>query len=181
MTRLFRAALLLTLAGLVACQHAPVRERDFGWDPQPLQTWHGRLALRIESSPPQSLQAHFELSTAQNSGQLRLSSPLGTTLADIAWEPGRARLLENGRTHLAETPEQLLETVTGQAWPIAAWQAWLRGEAQPVPGWDVDLSEHAQGKLSAHRTTPLPTLGLRLVFEHTTASPASNRPSGSAP
>jgi outer membrane lipoprotein LolB len=173
-TRLLRAALLFISATLIACQHAPMRTND-PWQDQPaLHSWQGRLALRIDGPAPQSLQAHFELATGQQRGQLRLSSPLGTTLAEIVWQPGQAQLLENGRIHHAQAPEQLLEHITGQSWPMSAWQAWLQGENQQVPGWELDLTEHAQGKLTARRTAPSPTLQLRLVFEQ--QAPATGNP-----
>ena len=181
MTRLLRAAMLFATACLVACQSVPMRANDPWRDHPVLHSWQGRLALRIDGPTLQTLQAHFELTTGQQRGQLRLSTPLGTTLADIVWQPGQAQLTENGRIHHAQTPEQLLEQITGQAWPMAAWQNWLEGDAQLVPGWEVDLAEHAQGKLSARRTDPLPTLTLRLVFEKQMPSVPSHPTPASKP
>ena len=41
----------------------------------------------------------------------------------------------------------------------------MRGEALSVPGWQTDLSQHAEGRLTARRADPLPTAELRLIIE----------------
>jgi outer membrane lipoprotein LolB len=41
---------------------------------------------------------------------------------------------------------------------------WLRGRDTRADGWEADLSRHAQGRVSARRTLPLPEAQLRLIF-----------------
>jgi outer membrane lipoprotein LolB len=56
--------------------------------------------------------------------------------------------------------------VTGTPLPIAALFDWLQGRATEVPGWHVDLSQVAQGRLRAQRTSPPPAADLRVAFDH---------------
>ena len=56
----------------------------------------GRLALQVDATPErpaQSLNAGFELRGDAQRGELRLNTPLGTTLAAAYWGPGEARLV----------------------------------------------------------------------------------------
>jgi outer membrane lipoprotein LolB len=41
---------------------------------------------------------------------------------------------------------------------------WLRGDSTGADGWTVDLSQQLQGRITARRTTPLPSAELRLLF-----------------
>jgi outer membrane lipoprotein LolB len=49
--------------------------------------------------------------------------------------------------------------------PIAALFDWLAGRPAEVPGWQADLSGHAQGRLLAQRSLPAPVAVLRIVLE----------------
>lgn len=129
------------------------------------EAWSGRLALRVDSTPVQHLSAGFELSGNPAEGELRLLSPLGQVLASAHWTPHRAWLQRgNDRRDYPDTTA-LTSELTGTALPLPPLFAWLRGQAEPVPGWQVDLSQHAQGRLSAQRLQPEPTVQLRLVFQ----------------
>ena len=59
----------------------------------------------------------------------------------------------------------LVSHVTGSAIPVAALVDWLRGIDTPVPGWRTDLSQLAQGRVTAKRLEPTPEADLRLVLE----------------
>src|SRR5687768_10237381 len=59
--------------------------------------WSGRLALQVEDQASQSFSASFELKGTARSGELALFSPLGGTLAVLAWQPGVATLNANGQ------------------------------------------------------------------------------------
>ena len=88
------------------------------------------------------------------SGELTLFSPLGGTLAVLAWPPGAATLNSNGQTRQFDSVDALVAHVTGSAIPVAALFDWLRGIDTPVPGWHADLSQLAQGRVAAKRLEP---------------------------
>lgn len=129
------------------------------------QLWRGRLALRVESEPPQSFFAGFELSGHAGQGELRLFSPLGTTLADLRWSPQSATLSNNGETRQFESLDALATQATGTAIPIAALFQWLAGVQTGADGWSADLSQLDDGRLTARRTQPAPAAELRLILE----------------
>lgn len=163
MERLTRRALPLAAALLLgACAQPPLRPVAPG---QQRSHWTGRLALRIDSDPPQSMSAGFDLQGNADRGELSLSTPLGSTLARLLWAPGDARLLWNGQQRRFESMDALTREATGTELPIAGLFQWLAGEPAQVPGWLADLQEIADGKLVAHRRTPAPPVELRLVFE----------------
>lgn len=127
--------------------------------------WSGRLALQVEDNQRQSFSAGFELQGSARAGELALYTPLGGTLAVLAWTPGSARLRANGQTRDFESVDALVAYATGAAIPIAALFDWLRGIDTPVAGWRADLSLLAQGRLSAQRLHPAPPADLRVVLE----------------
>lgn len=128
--------------------------------------WRGRLALRVDApSEPTSFFANFELSGAADAGELLLSSPLGTTLAQLSWNPRSALLRNNGRTRAFDSLDALAVEATGTAIPIAALFEWLQGRAVPADGWQADLTQLPAGRLLARRVLPAPTAELRLVLE----------------
>lgn len=128
--------------------------------------WRGRLALRIDDRlEPRSFFANFELSGAANAGELLLSSPLGTTLAQLRWSPQSALLRNNGQTRAFDTLDALAIEATGTAIPIAALFEWLQGRAAPADGWQADLTQLEAGRLLARREQPAPAAELRLILE----------------
>ena len=127
--------------------------------------WSGRLALQVEDQASQSFSASFELKGSARSGELTLFSPLGGTLAVLAWVPGVATLNSNGQTRQFDSVDTLVGHVTGSAIPVAALFDWLRGIDTRVAGWRADLSQLAQGRVAAKRLEPLPQADLRVVLE----------------
>jgi len=129
------------------------------------QAFSGRMALTVEGQANQSFSAGFELKGAPQAGELTLTNPLGGTVAVLSWSPGNATLRSNGTTRQFESLEALAQEATGAPLPVASLFDWLAGTATPVPGWQVDVSQVAQGRLRASRTDPPPPADLRLVFE----------------
>jgi outer membrane lipoprotein LolB len=74
--------------------------------------------------------------------------------------------LEQGQDK-TESPnlQSLSQRLTGTDLPIAALFEWLAGLTSDVPGWQVDLSAHPQGRLTARRNTPAPEAVLRIVLD----------------
>ena len=136
--------------------------------PRPSDTtsfWSGRLALQLQSTPPQSWSASFELQGSAEQGQMTLLSPIGTTLARLSWTP-QVALLEQGQDKTESSNLQSLsQRLTGTDLPIAALFEWLEGKAADVPGWQVDFSAHPEGRLTARRSTPAPEAVLRILLD----------------
>jgi outer membrane lipoprotein LolB len=125
----------------------------------------GRISLQVASEPVQSFAGGFELEGNPATGQLSLFTPLGGTAAVLRWSPGLALLQSGGNTQQYPSVQAMLEHTTGAAIPLEALFAWLRGEAAPAPGWQADLSRHAEGRISALRSEPAPSAQLRIVLE----------------
>lgn len=129
------------------------------------RVWSGRMALDLETEPPQTFSASFELKGTVNHGELTLSTPLGNVLAVIQWRPGEARLRVGGDVQQFESVESLTRQVTGAALPLGALLGWLDGTETLAGGWQADLSKLGQGRLSARRTSPEPVANLKLVLD----------------
>lgn len=127
-------------------------------------TWSGRLALQLDSTPPQSFSAGFDLRGSPQAGELQLNSPLGTTLASVRWSPQGAELRQGDRVEQRSSLDELTTELSGTALPVAALFGWLRGDATTANGWTADLSQQPQGRITARRTTPLPSAELRVLF-----------------
>lgn len=127
--------------------------------------WSGRLSLRVESQPPQSFIAGFELRGNAQSGELLLFSAFGATLAQLNWSPGQARLQAQGRTETFASIADLTLATTGAELPVGSLFRWLIGQPADEGGWHADLAHLAQGKLNATRLAPAPPVELRILLE----------------
>ena len=130
-----------------------------------VQVWTGRMALAVEGQASQSFSAGFELKGAPDNGELTLYNPIGGTLAVLAWAPGSATLRAGGTARQFPSLEALAQEATGAPLPVAALFDWLAGKATPIAGWEADVTQVAEGRLRARRSTPPPAADLRLVFE----------------
>ncbi|MDP9918570.1 outer membrane lipoprotein LolB [Variovorax boronicumulans] len=128
-------------------------------------SWSGRMSLRIDSEPVQTFAALFELRGSAEAGDLTLTTPIGSTLAQLHWAPGEALLKNGSDTRRYDSVDALIEAATGAAIPVGALFGWLDGRADPVPGWRADLGQLSNGKLQATRESPAPRADLRIVFE----------------
>ena len=148
---------------IAGCAH-PIRAG--GQSDSKTGPWSGRLAVQVEGQPSQSFSAAFELRGQAPAGELTLFTPLGGTLASLAWTPASAVLTAaNGQVRQADTVEAMVMQATGSALPVAALFDWLAGNNTPVPGWQADLSQLDQGRLRAQRLEPPPAADLRLVLD----------------
>lgn len=134
--------------------------------PSAASHWSGRLALSLATDPPQHWSAGFELSGTPAQGELRLSTPLGQTLATIRWD-GSGAWVERRDTD--PRPYDGLDALTadliGTPVPVTALFAWLRGVPHEAPGWQVDLSQQPTGRLRLRRSDPPPAADLRLIWQ----------------
>ena len=153
------AALLALL--LSACAQLPRPGADAGGEVR-----SGRLALSVQDQPGQSFSAGFELRGRPQAGQLTLLNPLGGTVAVLQWQPGQAQLQAPGQPpRQFQSIDAMVEQAAGAAIPVAALFDWLEGVNTPVPGWDADLSQLAEGRLRAQRREPPPQADLRVVLD----------------
>jgi outer membrane lipoprotein LolB len=127
--------------------------------------WAGRFSLTVHSDPPQSWSAGFELSGSALAGDLQLSSPLGSRLAEVRWSASGAELQQGGRTTRHASLDNLTTELGGTALPVAALFDWLRGQQSLVSGWEADLSRQSEGRIVARRLQPLPGAELRLILQ----------------
>jgi outer membrane lipoprotein LolB len=108
-------------------------------------------------------------------GELRLTTPLGTTAAQARWRPGSAELTTPEATRGFADLDALAEALLGEALPLAALIDWLRGRPWPgAPsaasaagfeqlGWRIDLSRIAEGwVLAARERAPAVSVRARL-------------------
>ena len=156
------SALLCAAVLMAGCATPPKPGTMNGSEAWP---WRGRMSVRIESQPVQSFTAGFELSGNAGAGALTLYTPLGTTAAAMAWSPQLSLLRVNSQTQQFSSLEALMQQTLGTALPVEGLFAWLAGEPMTVPGWQVDLSQRGQGRISARRQLPLPEAELRLAME----------------
>ncbi|MBI5278554.1 MAG: outer membrane lipoprotein LolB [Burkholderiales bacterium] len=158
------AGVLLAISALVTGGCA-TPQRPAASAAEAASTWTGRLALQVQDRPQQSFTAAFELKGSAQAGELTLYSPLGSTMAQLAWAPGAATLRSGGQTRQFDSVDTLSAEATGTPIPLAALFDWLGGVATPVAGWQPDVSEVAQGRLRARRVDPPPVADLRLAFD----------------
>ncbi len=145
---------------LGACAQLPRSPRPASSD-----LWSGRLSLRVQSDPPQSLSAAFELKGTADQGELRLSTPLGTTLLSARWTANEALLDAGNQTQRYANIDTLVQQTTGASLPVGGLFDWLRGQPSQADGWVADLSRHASGRISARRLLPAPVAELRIVLD----------------
>lgn len=133
------------------------------------QHWSGRLSVRTlgELTPgsPPAFHAAFELQGDAQQGEMLVLTPLGSTAVSIRWSPQGAELLARGETRQFGNLHQLVSQTIGTNLPITALFSWLNGHPQDVDGWQVDLSNLSQGRMTARRSAPEPATELRLVLD----------------
>jgi outer membrane lipoprotein LolB len=152
---------VLVLAGCASFQDVPPALQGGGH-------WSGRLALRVERTAraqAQSYTAVFDLRGDADTGELRLSTSLGSMLALARWSPQQAMLDDGRNGHYFNSVNALIEAATGAAIPIESLFAWLAGQPGAAPGWRADLRQIGQGRLHAVRESPAPGVDLRIVLD----------------
>jgi outer membrane lipoprotein LolB len=83
----------------------------------------------------------------------------------LEWTPQGARLTQGQQQLDSPSLQRLGARLTGTELPIAALFEWLAGRPAEAPGWQVDLSAHAQGRIRAERREPSPGAVLRIALD----------------
>jgi outer membrane lipoprotein LolB len=166
-----RALLSAALVGISGCANLGPQ--------QPPPDLAGRLAVRVDASattPSRSFSADFDLRGNSNRGTLRLSGPLGATLAEVRWLPGRAELADAQGTRAYDTLDAMAQDLFGEPLPLIALIDWLRGRPWPGAanvkhddgfeqlGWRIGLGGFADGVLQANRASA-PAVSVRARLE----------------
>lgn len=131
------------------------------------RAWSGRISVQVDSQPPQAFAGAFELTGDAASGELTLFTPIGSTVAHLQWQPGKATLRDAAdRTRKYASLDELAANVLGTPVPFAALFQWLAGNDAPASGWQADLGQLASGRITARRVEPgLPAAQLRVVLD----------------
>ena len=129
------------------------------------QEWSGRISLQVQSDPPQQLNASFGLQGGAQKGQLDVFSPFGTTLATLQWTPQEAVLQQGNQQQRFASITALTERLTGAQLPMTELFDWLNGQPTAVTGWQTDISQLDSGWLIATRTSPVPTVLLKIKLD----------------
>ena len=122
------------------------------------------MSLQTQGEQAQGFSAGFELKGNPAQGELKLSTPLGTVLGVLRWSPGEAVLQSGNDSKRFSSIDELLEETTGAAVPLEALFDWMNGKNTALNGWQADLSQHANGRITARRTDPAPVADLRIVL-----------------
>jgi len=159
------------VAALLLCACVNLRDHDTPTGAVARDYWQGRLAVRTRpgvAGTPESRQdfsAAFELQGSPEQGELTFFTPLGSAAARIRWTATEAELQSQGQTRRFGDLQHLFSQTTGATLPIDALFQWLRGQAHDTAGWQVDVSHHAEGKISAVQETPETVTELRLLLD----------------
>mgnify|MGYP001797698875 FL=1 len=86
-------------------------------------------------------------------------------MASLSGRPKTATLYSDGESRQFDSLDAMAREATGAAIPISALFQWLHGQDTVVAGWQADLSQLAQGRLTARRSYPGPAAELRLILE----------------
>ncbi|WP_261389827.1 lipoprotein insertase outer membrane protein LolB [Ferrimonas balearica] len=93
--------------------------------------WHLRGKLAV-IQPDERLSANLSWRHRTSSGQddLRLSTPLGTTVLVLNSQPGKAQVRFDGETHQGHSADQLIERLTGWPLPLSQISRYLLGDTR---------------------------------------------------
>lgn len=163
LSRLLFRLPLLALFFIAACASG-VRP-SIPFDPQ-TSAWQGRISVRVKGEQAQSFSAQFTLQGDSTEGQLTLSTPLGSTVAQIRWSHEGALLLGQGEPRRFDTLDALTRALTGAALPIDGLFVWLKGGHMQATGWQVERADLAEGLLTARRDDTHASVELKLLLEH---------------
>lgn len=149
----------------------------------PVAGLFGRLAITVQptdAAPARSFAADFDLQGTARDGRLRLTGPLGATLAEVRWQPGQAELTDAQGPRRFASLEAMAVELFGEPVPLAALPDWLRGRPwAEAPSralgasdfeqleWHVGLTRFAQGIVEARRDRA-PAIVLRARLERPT-------------
>lgn len=127
--------------------------------PPPERIYSGRFAATAErGAERQSVSGRFTVAVQGPRQVLELATPVGTTVARVQIEPGRATATGPGQLSISGTDaDALIEQTLGWRLPVAGLADWLAGRPDPArpstwlapdrrfeqDGWTVSIEERA--------------------------------------
>lgn len=157
-------ASVLCMSVLSACTNPPpIRPHTVSEH----HVWNGRMGLQIHDPAAQdsAFSGSFQLAGDEQQGTLDIYSPLGSQVAKLQWQAGSAQLQQGQQVSYSHSLQALLTQSLGTELPVEALFMWLQGQPATAAGWQVDLSRHADGRITAQRSTPLPQATLRIILQ----------------
>ncbi len=123
------------------------------------------MAITVYQPQSRSYFANFELQGSASAGRLTLTSPLGTTLAELEWSAGAAQLTSgDGKAQKYPSLKDLAEQAVGVDIPVAALFDWFRGQTAVDENWEADLSAYQSGKITSVRSGPGAQAEVKVIF-----------------
>lgn len=139
------------------------------------ERWSGRFSLTRTGNPGRTerLTVSFELKGNAQEGELVLEGPLGARVARATWSPNGPAWLERGeqKNPFADLAS-LTEAVVGQPLPMRALFEWLHGNDASAPPWTVDLTQWANGRISARQLAGTESVNIVVLFEASHPAPS---------
>jgi outer membrane lipoprotein LolB len=176
--RMAGGALLGAVLGMLsACATTPLRSTQTpGAGGVPIRLRSGRLGVQVAGDAQRSFSAAFELTGDASTGELSLTSPIGTRLALARWTTHDALLETSDSTRLFPDLNALATEVFREDIPLVALLDWLDGRpwagadstALAAPaigfqqlGWEVRLDRQAEDGLVVAVRAAAPSLTVR--------------------
>ena len=130
------------------------------------EAYRGRMGLHVQGAPSSSWSAGFHLTGSANTGELRLISPIGTTLAIARWEPQSASIERGQTVQRYSDANAMVRDLLGADFQMPQLWAWLERKPLSVPGWNfTNTLRQDQGHLLiAQRVQAEPAMTLRVIL-----------------
>lgn len=156
---------ILCLATLVFLTGCATKLQKQPSEIDPLLHWQGKISAKVHSTPVRVFHADFDLDGSAISGTLALQAPLGIRIADMHWDSGLATLTASGKSQQFESLQSMVFHAIGVDLPVTYIFDWLEGKSTSHPNWQVDLSERANGRITAQKIAPEPKVDLKIFVE----------------
>lgn len=162
---------IISIAGCAVYMPASSPKASENAIKKPAESYSGRLSLVIEpaaglSEQTQSFSGSFELRGNAQTGELDLLTPLGQIVMQLSWRPDIAVILRGSQRQIFANADDLIQRATGASLSLTQLFDWLEGKsASGKPSdWQVDLANHANGRIIARRSQPTPAV-MRIALE----------------
>lgn len=157
----------------------------------------GRLNLRVRRASDGRIDGGsllFEFEGSEPRGSLVLNTPIGTTVAQVRWDPEQAEVVTPQGRRTGRRLDEVAAALLGQPLPLAALLNWIRAEpwaGAPSTaladgfeqlGWRISLAAWHEGVVSAHRAAdPADPGGVDITVRVRLDAPAQTPGSGNTP
>jgi outer membrane lipoprotein LolB len=147
-------------------------------EPAPLAL-QGQMSIKLEAFGDQAAKGvslGFFFNGHAQAGDLDLMTLLGSAVAHLHWQPGAVELVDGQGARQYATLGELSQAALGEALPLDTLVHWMQGRADPsLPalagetpqtfeqlGWQIDVRDYANKKLTASRAASPVARGVRI-------------------